>query len=96
MMGWDFGWGWGTMMFGGVITLVVWGALIALVVLAVRSFVGPNEGGARHTEPRSGTPPQTPLEILQSRYAKGEISRDEFETIRRDLQASDYELLQRP
>ncbi len=28
---------------------------------------------------------QSPLEILQTRYAKGEINRDEYETIRRDL-----------
>jgi hypothetical protein len=28
---------------------------------------------------------QAPLEILQTRYAKGEITREEYETIRRDL-----------
>lgn len=29
---------------------------------------------------------QTPLEILQARYARGEISREEYEQMRRDLE----------
>ncbi len=29
---------------------------------------------------------QTPLEILKARYARGEISREEYEEIRRDLE----------
>jgi putative membrane protein len=28
---------------------------------------------------------QTPLEILEARYARGEISREEYEQVRRDL-----------
>lgn len=31
------------------------------------------------------TAPQTPLEILNSRYARGEISKSEYEEIRRTL-----------
>ena len=38
--------------------------------------------------PRAGTPPvNTPLHALQMRYAKGELSRAEYETIRQDLLA---------
>lgn len=29
---------------------------------------------------------QTPLEILKARYARGEISREEYEGMRRDLE----------
>jgi len=29
---------------------------------------------------------QTPLEILKARYVRGEISRDEYEQMRRDLE----------
>jgi putative membrane protein len=35
------------------------------------------------------TPPQaerTPLEILKERYARGEISREEYDQMRRDLE----------
>jgi uncharacterized membrane protein len=31
-------------------------------------------------------PPRTPLEIARERYASGEISRDEFEQMKRDLE----------
>ena len=30
---------------------------------------------------------QTPLELLKARYARGEISREEYEQMRRDLEA---------
>jgi len=29
---------------------------------------------------------QTPLEILEARYARGEVTREEYEQIRRDLE----------
>ena len=38
-----------------------------------------NQSGAAQTE-------QTPLELLKERYARGEISRDEYEQTRRDLE----------
>jgi putative membrane protein len=67
--------------------LLFWGVVIALVVLAVRGFTTGKSGRNEPVAPR-GDVRQTPLEILQTRYAKGEISRDEYETMRRDLQAS--------
>lgn len=38
-----------------------------------------NQSGPAQTE-------QTPLELLKERYARGEISRDEYEQTRRDLE----------
>jgi putative membrane protein len=32
------------------------------------------------------TPPRRPLEIAKERYARGEIGRDEFEQMKRDLE----------
>lgn len=86
MMGAGMDWGWGWMFSGGLMMLLFWGTLIVLVVLAARGL-----GGGRRSE--ASTPPhaearQTPLEIAQARYAKGEISRDEYETLRHDLQTS--------
>ena len=38
-----------------------------------------NQSGPAQTE-------QTPLELLKERYARGEISREEYEQTRRDLE----------
>jgi putative membrane protein len=87
MMGIDMGWDWGWMWWGGSMMVLFWGGLIALVVLAVRGLssggTGRSEAAPPHNEPR-----QTPLEIAKARYAKGEINRDEYETLQRDLQTS--------
>ncbi len=31
-------------------------------------------------------PPSRPLEVLKERYARGEISRDEYQQVRRDIE----------
>jgi putative membrane protein len=36
---------------------------------------------------RSASNEQTPLEVLKSRYARGEISREEYEQMRQDLES---------
>jgi putative membrane protein len=77
------GFGWGGMIFGGLMMLLFWGGLIVLVVLAVRAF---STSGSRET-PRDNNASETPLEIVKMRYARGEISKAEYEEIRRDLTA---------
>lgn len=86
-MGWDYGvWGWGWMIFGSLMMVLFWGGLIALVVLAVRGLTGGNQRqGSNRAE---SAPSGNPLDILQTRYAKGEITREEFEQIRDDLKRS--------
>ncbi len=82
----DWNWGWGAMMVGGFGMLVFWGLVLGVIVWAVRGFAGVNP-----QHPSSGAQPgsqPTALEILQARYARGEISREEYETIRRDLQTT--------
>ncbi|SMF27393.1 putative membrane protein [Tistlia consotensis] len=63
------------MMFGGLAMILFWGALIVLVVLLVRRF------GARTTRGDAASPPSasTPLDILNERFARGEIDKEEFE-----------------
>jgi putative membrane protein len=75
-------WNWGTMMIGGLGMLAFWVLLIGLAVWGVRSLAGNSRLPQAH-----GSQP-TPLEIAQARYARGEINREEYETIRRDLQSS--------
>jgi putative membrane protein len=72
--------GWGGMMIGGGLTMIIfWGGIILLVVLLAR-WLG---GGSRQSE--SHPPRQTALEILQERYARGEIDKAEYEERRKTL-----------
>jgi len=68
-------WGWWGMGLGMLIMVVFWGGLIALVTWVILRLV------------RSGqqSSSQTPLEIAKARYAKGEISKEEFEQIKKEL-----------
>ena len=61
--------------FGLIFTLVIVGA-VAYILGWRPQF---NQSGPAQSK-------QTPLELLKERYARGEISRDEFEQMRRDLE----------
>ena len=68
----------------GLVMLLFWGGLIAGAVLLVRALFANTTGGQRvEYEPKS----RTPREILDQRYARGEITREEYEAVRTDLQA---------
>ena len=87
MMG---GWGWGSG-YGGATgwwglfnMLAMWAIPLGLIFLLVwalrpRFNGGTNAGGVGGGGARSA------LEIAQERYARGEISRDEFQRIKEDL-----------
>ena len=76
------GMGW-WMLWGALMMVLFWGAIIALVVWAVQSLGRRDDGRA---QPGATTPARTPLDIAKERYARGEISRDEFEQMKRDLE----------
>jgi putative membrane protein len=68
----------------GLIALALFVALIvALVVVAVSA--GRNRGQSMQSAPRSAVGSDDPLEILRRRYAKGEITREEYQSMREDL-----------
>ena len=77
------GMGW-WMLWGGLMMVFFWGAIIALIVWAVQSV---SRGGSGQAQPpQAGPSSRPPLEIAKERYARGEISRDEFEQMKRDLE----------
>ncbi len=60
------GWG-GLAIVGGFVGIALWILLIALIVLVAR--------GIRRTEPPSG---ESAVRLLDERYARGEITREDF------------------
>jgi putative membrane protein len=60
--------------------IVFWGIVIALIVWAIKRL----SGSSSSTMP-TNPPQQTPLDIAKARYARGEISKEQFEQIKKDL-----------
>jgi putative membrane protein len=65
------GWPWGPL-----VMMVFWVVLIVAVALFLRRVGRASQAGS-----------DSALEILRARYARGELSREDFETMRRDLVA---------
>lgn len=63
-------WGGGYGLFGGLMMLVFWAVIIALIVLSVHWLRDNNGPGGRRTSDA--------LDILRERLAKGEIDEEEF------------------
>ena len=75
-------WGWYNGMmdiwgFGGGWMLIIWIIIIGLIVWGVIALI-------RYTSQGTGEKRQ-PLGIAKERYAKGEISKEEYERIKKDL-----------
>jgi putative membrane protein len=71
-----FGWWPG---FGFIFMILFWGLIIFGVVAIVKWLTG--------TSANTGTlPSKTARQILDERYARGEIGQDEYEQKRRDLE----------
>ncbi len=84
MWGYGFGWGWlmmslGTILWVAILVVLVW-ALIRWLNARTSTQVHPPSSGVQ-----SGP---TALEILQQRYARGEIDAATFEQMRERLEAS--------
>lgn len=82
----DGGMGW-WMLWGGLMMILFWGTVIGLIVWGVSHLTGPgrrDEGVQRGQGVPRGE--QSPMDTARSRYARGEITRDEFAQIRKDLE----------
>ncbi len=77
MMHWgNYGWGMGL---GWIYMIVFWAAIITAVVYLVR-FIERKSGSELWHE--------TPLDALKHRFARGEITKDDFERMKDDLRKS--------
>jgi putative membrane protein len=71
------GWGWGGMWLGPLFMLAALALLVAIVVFLAR-WLGGDSGAA----PKA---PRTARDLLDDRYARGEIDREEYLRRRQDL-----------
>jgi putative membrane protein len=79
MNGWGYGdYGYGFGAFHMVIWVVILIAIVAFVVWLVRSTTGP---GMHPMPPRRSSG----LDVLEERYARGEINRDEYLQKKKDI-----------
>ena len=84
MDGFGFGgFGWIGLILNLVITIGLIVGIVVLVVWLVRRFA-PSQHETVISQYRPETKP-TPQEILQTRYARGEIKRDEYQQMLSDL-----------
>ena len=65
--------------FGGGFMWIFWILVIGVLVWLVIAATRDRGGGASGRD-------ESPLEILRQRYARGEIDRDEFEQMKKDLE----------
>ena len=68
--------------FGFLFMIIVWGVIIAAAVWVGRYLLNMN-GDLNNV--LSNTRKKSALEILENRYARGEITREEFESMKKDI-----------
>lgn len=74
LWGMPIGMGW-WMGLGGLWMILLWGGLIALTVWGVVRLTRREAPALKHD----------PLDVAKERYAKGEISQEEFKQLKKDL-----------
>ncbi len=74
----NYGWGWGWMVIGGLLMIVFWVAVIAVIVWGVTRIMRGREGDG-------GESGLSALEIAKRRYARGEITKEQYEQLKKDL-----------
>lgn len=79
---------WGPGMMGGswfgmIFMWLFWGLVILALVGGIRLLFRTGQSGGGQSAPTGQA--QDPLTVLKTRYAKGEISKEEFEKIKADI-----------
>jgi len=75
MGGWGMGW------FGMIFMLVFWVLVVVGLVFLIKWLIQATKGEKDVSRVSSNA-----IDILKERYAKGEINKEEFENIKRDLE----------
>jgi uncharacterized membrane protein len=71
--------------FGGLSALALPASLLVGIILLVRWLGGPSTGPGREAQEKDRVVGDPALETLRRRYAAGEVSQEEYKTIRQDL-----------
>jgi putative membrane protein len=78
-------------MMGWSTWMIPWGWILLIILIVILIYALAGRGGPRPSEPSRGSHMEekqdleTPLDILKKRYARGEISREDFEQMKKDL-----------
>ena len=75
--GYGYGMGWGWMALGWLMMLAFWGLVAVGIIAFFRA--------ATHQPPSGAGRIETPLDILRRRYAAGELTKEQFEAMRKDV-----------
>jgi putative membrane protein len=86
MWGNGFGMGGGWLL-GGLMMLLFWAAVIGLVVWAIWAFGRRQSGRVDYQSAPQAPQGDRALQIAKERYARGEISREQYDEIRQTLGA---------
>lgn len=93
MMDWNAFFWWGgvgiMMLIGMAFMVLFWGGIILLIVWAIRQISGPRRefSGAPGSPQRPPSSSRTAaLDIARERYARGEITKEQYDQIRKDLE----------
>ena len=84
MMGSDWAWGWGGMWFGWLLMIGFTTAVIVLAVWLIR--LSTPVGRIDSSTPSREQPASSALDVLQARYVRGEITKEEYLDMRATLQ----------
>lgn len=71
------GMGWGTWGFGWIIWIIV----LVIIVWGIIKIVSSNSNKPQHKQDENA------LDILKKRYAKGEITKEQYDQMRKDIQS---------
>lgn len=71
--------GWGGMWIGWIFWLII----IAVIVWAIITITRNRQ---KSGQPQGPSQTESPLDILKKRYARGEINKEEFEQMKKDIE----------